>query len=138
MGNLWFELFARTETLWLKALAGEPLDALTAFADVTSAWHRAGDWANQWLSLRHVMGICHLVGADELAVVIHAALERAGAADAFPFEPSAAANLATMVVELRRRLGDSRFVAAQQQGRTASTSAVIDLIVGQLRARHDG
>ena len=25
-----------------------------------AAWHRAGDWANQWLSLRHVFGICCL------------------------------------------------------------------------------
>jgi predicted ATPase len=134
VGNLWFELFARTETLWLEALDGEPLSALRAFADVISAWHRAGDWANQWLSLRHVLGICHLLGVDELAAVIHGALERAGAIDAFPFEPSAAAKLANTVTELRQRLGDERFTAARQQGQHASTSMVIDLIVSQLQA----
>jgi hypothetical protein len=134
VGNLWFELFARTETLWLKAFDGEPLDALTAFADVISAWHRAGDWANQWLSLRHVFGICHLLGADELAVTIHGALGRVGAVDAFPFEPAGAANLANVVDELRKRLGDARFTAAEQRGRTTSTSAVIDFIVAELRA----
>jgi hypothetical protein len=133
VGNLWFELFARTETLWLKAFDGEPLDALTAFADVISAWHRAGDWANQWLSLRHVFGICHLLGADELAVTIHGALERAGATEAFPFEPAGAANLAKVVDELRDRLGETRFIAAEQRGRMASTSVVIDYIVAELR-----
>lgn len=133
VGNLWFELFARTETLWLRAFEGEPVDVLSAFADVISAWQRAGDWANQWLSLRHVLGICHLVGADELAATIHGALERAGAVNAFPFEPIAAANLANAVVELRRRLGEERFAAAEQKGRTTATSAVIDLIVSDLR-----
>ncbi|MGI9052682.1 MAG: hypothetical protein ACR2HQ_08550, partial [Ilumatobacteraceae bacterium] len=136
VGNVWFELFARTETLWLHALEGAPRDALAAFADVISSWHRAGDWANQWLSLRHVLGICHLLGADELAAVIHGALDRAGAVDAFPFEPHAAANVGNLVVELRRRLGDERFTGAEQQGRTASTSVLIDLIVSQLRAVH--
>lgn len=106
VGNLWFELFARTETLWLTALDGQPLEALGAFADVISAWHRGGDWANQWLSLRHVFGICYLLRADELAVTIHGALERAGAVNAFPFEPAAAANLTRQVGELRERLDE--------------------------------
>jgi hypothetical protein len=101
---------------------------------VISAWHRAGDWANQWLSLRHVLGICHLLGADELAATIHGALERAGAVDAFPFEPAAAANLANVVDEVRSRLGDERFAAAEQQGRVAATSVVIDRIVAELRS----
>jgi predicted ATPase/DNA-binding SARP family transcriptional activator len=133
-GNLWFELFARTETLWLRAIDGEPAEALRAFADVTAAWHRAGDWANQWLSLRHVLGICHMLGADELAAVIYGALVRAGAIDAFPFEPSSAAQLAQTVVEIREGLGEQRFEAAHQHGQSASTSTVIDLIVSQLQA----
>jgi len=134
VGNLWFELFARTETLWLQAHEASPTEALRAFADVISAWHRAGDWANQWLSLRHVLGVCHLLGLDELAAVIHGALERADAIDAFPFEPSAAAKIANTVTELRERLGEERFAAAHQQGEHASTSTVIDIIVSQLQA----
>ena len=34
VGNRWFELFARTETLWLRALDGEPLEALPDYAEV--------------------------------------------------------------------------------------------------------
>ncbi len=135
VGNLWFELFARTETLWLRACNGEPGPALAGFAVVISAWHRAGDWANQWLSLRHGLGICHLLGADELAVTIYGALEAAGAVDAFPFEPTAAANLAAMVDDLRERLGDRAFAEAEQQGRSGSTSAVIDRIVAGIAER---
>ncbi len=134
VGNVWFELFARTETLWLRANEGEPLAALTAFADVITAWHRAGDWANQWLSLRHVLGICHLLGADELAATIHGALEQAGAVRAFPFEPAAAANLAAVVDDLRERLGEARFTDAAEQGRTQPTSVVIEQIVAAIRA----
>jgi len=129
-----WDLFVRTETLWLRAFEGQPLETLAEFADVIAAWHRAGDWANQWLSLRHVFGICHLLRADELAVTIHGALERVGAVDAFPFEPIAAANLSKEVGELRQRLGDRRFLAAEQRGRTATTPVVIEPIVAQLRA----
>jgi hypothetical protein len=133
VGNRWIELFARTENLWLRALDGEPLAALRDFADVLEAWHRAGDWANQWLSLRHVFGICSLLGADELAVVIHGALDRAGAVDAFPFEPAAAAEHTRTMAALRARLGD-RVPALEQEGRTGTTSAVIGLVVDRIRA----
>ena len=54
--------------------------------------------------------------ADELAVIVHGALERAGAVHAFPFEPAAAARLANVVDELRERLGEERFRAAEQVG----------------------
>jgi hypothetical protein len=107
---------------------------LRAFADVILAWQRAGDWANQWLSLRHVLGICHLLGLDELAAIVHGALERANAVHAFPFEPAAAARLDNVVDDLRRRLGEERFQAAEHVGRTAATSVVIGLIVAQLRS----
>ena len=131
VGNRWFELFARTEALWLRAADGDPWAALADLADVLEAWHRAGDWANQWLSLRHVFGICSQVGADDLAMIIHGALDHAGAVDAFPFEPGAAAELATTVEALRDRLGD-RIVALQQQGRSGTTSSVIGLIVDRI------
>jgi hypothetical protein len=137
VGNHWFELFARTETLWLQALDGGAVTALASYAEVLEAWHRAGDWANQWLSLRHVLGICSLLGADELALVIHGALERAGAVDAFPFEPGAAAELARTGDALRVRLGH-RSTALELPGRTASTSAVISIVVEQIRSLTDG
>jgi predicted ATPase/DNA-binding SARP family transcriptional activator len=133
VGNTWFVLFARTENLWLDGLDGDPHHAVREFADVVAEWHRAGDWANLWLALRHVFGLCFLVHADELAATIFGALERAGAVDAFPFEPSAAAQLEAMLGELRLRLGDDRFAAAELHGRLQSTSAVIELIVSQLR-----
>jgi predicted ATPase/DNA-binding SARP family transcriptional activator len=133
VGNDWFELFARTETLWLLALDGEPAAALAGFAEVLAAWHRAGDWANQWLSMRHVFGICCRIGADELAMTIHGALEHAGAVDAFPFEPTAAVELARTVDALRERLGD-RADALELEGRTTSTSALIPLVVDGISA----
>jgi hypothetical protein len=64
-------------------------------------------------------------------MIIHSLLERAGAADAYPFEPGAAADLARTVEDLRVRLGD-RVAALERQGRTGSTSAVIDLVVDRL------
>ena len=40
-----------------QAREGEPREALARYADVIDLWYRGGDWANQWLSLRHVFGI---------------------------------------------------------------------------------
>ena len=132
-GNLWFELFARTKNLWLQSIDGDPLAALRDFADVIEAWHRAGDWANQWLSLRHVFGVCCALGEDELALLIHEALERAGAVDAFPFEPAAAADVARTVADLRARLGDHAAALILEEGR-GTTSAVIGRIIERIHS----
>jgi hypothetical protein len=133
VGNLWFELFARTMGLWLQSIDGEPLVALRGLADVLEAWHRAGDWANQWLSLRHVFGVCCALGEHELALFIHGALERAGAVDAFPFEPAAAAEVTQTVADLRVRLGDQA-EALILEGSSGTTSAVIGQILQRIHS----
>jgi hypothetical protein len=56
---------------------------------------------------------------------------------AFPFEPAAAARLVNVVDDLRQRLGEERFRAAENVGRNAATSVVIGLIVAQLRSLTD-
>ena len=63
-GNRWIQAFALTEVLWLEASQGRPREALQRYADVIELWYRGGDWANQWLSLRHVFGILVQLRAD--------------------------------------------------------------------------
>ena len=67
--------------------------ALAGYASVIDTWYRAGDWANQWLSLRHVCGIFAQLGANRSAAVLYGSLAAAGAAAALPFEPSDAERL---------------------------------------------
>ena len=63
-GNRWIQAFALTEVLWLEAHHGRPREALARYIDVIDLWYRGGDWANQWLSLRHVFGILVQLRAD--------------------------------------------------------------------------
>ena len=65
-GNRWVEAFALTEVHWLDARKGNPARALAGYASVVDTWYRGGDWANQWLSLRHVCGIFAQLGAQPI------------------------------------------------------------------------
>ncbi len=83
-GNRWIQAFALTEVLWLQAREGQPREALERYSDVIEIWYRGGDWANQWLSLRHVFGILVQLRAYLGAATLHGALTAAGAAYALP------------------------------------------------------
>ena len=85
-GNRWIQAFTLTEVLWLEAHHGRQREALPRYIDVIDLWYRGGDWANQWLSLRHVFGILVPLRADLGAATLHGALTAAGSAYALPFE----------------------------------------------------
>ena len=96
-GNRWIQAFALTEVLWLRAREGEPREALAGYADVVEIWYRGGDWANQWLSLRHVFAILVQLQAHLGAATLHGALTAAGTAYALPFEASEAERITSLV-----------------------------------------
>ena len=112
-GNRWVEGFALTEVLWLQARQGDAAGALAAYADVVDLWYRGGDWANQWLSVRHIFGILAQMHASESAAIVHGALVAAGAAYALPFEPADAEHLSELVDDLRQELGAARFAVGR-------------------------
>lgn len=115
-GNRWIEAFARTEVLSIDARSGHSAEALQGFQEVIQTWYRGGDWANQWLSIRHVFGILQRIGDDEAAAAIHGGLSAAGATYALPFEPADAARLLASVEVLHDRLGAQRFDAHVARG----------------------
>jgi predicted ATPase/DNA-binding SARP family transcriptional activator len=133
-GNRWIQAFALTEVLWLRARQGEPRSALADYADVVELWYRGGDWANQWLSLRHVFGILVQLRAHLGAATLHGALTAAGAAYALPFEASDAERINSLVGELRDRLGAGAYAAAVRRGTTLNDGEIIDLVHEQIRA----
>jgi predicted ATPase/DNA-binding SARP family transcriptional activator len=128
-GNRWIGAFALTEVHWLRARSGEHLAALEGYTAVVRTWYRGGDWANQWLSLRHVFGILTDLGAFEVAAVLHGALVAAGAAHALPFEPADAQRLADTVDELRSLLGTDAFEGAVARGAAMSDSEIVDFVI---------
>ena len=108
-GNRWIRAFALTEVAWPSAQQGRVTDGLRGFAEVIDLWYRGGDWANQCLSMSHVLGILTDLGAHEAAAVLHGALVAAGAAAALPFEPGDAEQLAAEAN--RARSGGRPFLA---------------------------
>ena len=133
-GNRWIQAFALTEVLWLEARQGRPREALARYIDVIDLWYRGGDWANQWLSLRHVFGILVQLRADLAAATLHGALTAAGSAYALPFEAADAQRIGALVDNLRDRLGPAAFASAVRRGTTLSDGEIIDFVRAQIRA----
>jgi predicted ATPase/DNA-binding SARP family transcriptional activator len=133
-GNRWIQAFALTEVLELEASQGRPREALGRYTDVIDLWYRGGDWANQWLSLRHVFGILVQVRADLGAATLHGALTAAGAAYALPFRAADVERENLLVDELRSRLGRAAFASAVKHGASLSDGEIVEFVRGQIFA----
>ncbi len=127
-GNRWIEAFALTEVWWIEARSGDLGAALAGSGEVIETWHRGGDWANLWLSLRHVLGILQQSGDLRAAAVLHGALATAGATYAMPFEPSDAERLKAVVGQLRTELGEDAFDRAASDGAALAEPALVAYI----------
>jgi len=133
-GNRWIQAFALTEVLWLEARQGRPREALGALHRRDRPLVSRRDWANQWLSLRHVFGILVQLRADLAAATLHGALTAAGSAYALPFEAADAQRIGALVDNLRDRLGPAAFASAVRRGTTLSDGEIIDFVRAQIRA----
>ena len=128
------EAFAATEVWWLEARIGEIRQALTGSGAVIDTWQRGGDWANLWLSLRHVVGLLQQIGDDRAAAVLHGALTAAGATRALPFEPTDAVHLTDIVEQLRSRMGTETFERAAADGAAMAEPDLIAYIQERITA----
>jgi predicted ATPase/DNA-binding SARP family transcriptional activator len=133
-GNRWIQAFALTQVLWLEARQGRAREALARYIDVIDLWYRGGDWANQWLSLRHVFGILVQLRADLGAATLHGALTAAGSAYALPFEAADAQRISDLVDDLRDRLGVAAFASAVRRGASLSDGEIIEFVRAQIHA----
>jgi len=98
------------------------------------SWYHGGDWANQWLSLRHVFGILHQLDDHCGAAILHGALTAAGAAYALPFEPADAERLDALVSTLRTQLGPEMFASAVREGAAMPDAALVAFVLRRIAA----
>jgi hypothetical protein len=131
-GNRWVEAFALTEVHWLQARRGDPLQALRSYADVVDLWYRGGDWANQWLSLRRVLGILLELQEFEPAAALHGALTAVGTSHAMPFQPTDAESLENNVVALRSQLEPAQFTEAGQRGASMTDHEIVTFVKDEI------
>ena len=132
--NRWIRAFALTESLWIRAKSGDAVAALRGYHDVIDTWFRGGDWANQWLSLRHVFAIFESLGNDEVAATLYGALDAAGVMHALPLEPGNADDFDRAVQRLSSRLGDERFKEAAERGRAMRDEEVVRYALAAIAA----
>ena len=88
-------------------------------------WFRGGDWANQWLSLRHVFAIFESLEHDEVAATLYGALDTRGVMHALPLEPGNADDFDRAVDRLSSRLGADAFADAADRGRAMRDEEVV-------------
>ena len=125
VGNRWMKAFAMTEAMWLRAGRGETTTALVGYRQVVETWFQGGDWANQWLSLRHLAGIFAEIGRDEEAALLFGAVAAAGASAALPFSPSDADLLDSVARRLTARLGSAAAAEARRRGAMMRDDATV-------------
>jgi ATP/maltotriose-dependent transcriptional regulator MalT len=53
-----------------RARLGHNADALRTFMRVVDHWHRRGDWAHQWTTLRNIAPLLHRLGHDPDAAIL--------------------------------------------------------------------
>ena len=116
-----------------KLAKGSARTALAGFADVIDMWFRGGDWANQWLSLRHVFGILVQLRDHHGAATLHGALTAIGAAYALPFEASDAEHIDKLVDQLRDEMRSADFAAAVRRGASMTDGEIVELVQERIR-----
>jgi len=123
--NRWIVAFAQTELVSLAGRQGELDAALRLAGEVVDTWYRAGDWANQWLTLRHVCSVLALRGDHETAAVIHGAVRVASAELALPIEASDLRRVGAILDRLPDALGPERLAAAEARGASMAGDEVV-------------
>ena len=137
--NRWIVAFARTELVSLASRRGDLDSALMTARDVIDTWYRAGDWANQWLTLRHVASLLAQCGELHHAALLHAAVRVASAELAMPIEAADRRRIAVILARLPVDLGPAGFAAAEAEAAYMSANDVVhatqDVIGRVLAAR---
>jgi len=113
------------EAMSLRAERGETTVALRGYRHVIETWFQGGDWANQWLSLRHLAGIFAELGRDADAALLFGAVDAAGASTALPFSPRDADHLHGVAATLADRLGPVAAAEARRRGEMMRDEATV-------------
>ena len=98
----------------LHARHGDPVRAVPLFRETVGRWHRAGNWPQQWVAVRSIVGLLLRLGVDADAAVLHGIVSSRSTAS--PPYGADARRLDEAHRELARRLGDERLGDACARG----------------------
>ena len=115
-GNRWLSAFACTEASSLRVCMGDLARGCAGLADVVDAWYRAGEWAQQWLTLSRCVIALDRLERYELAAEVLGAIEQHTTVAAPPGMPSVLETAENTRESLLQRLGDERAAELAAQG----------------------
>lgn len=105
---------------------GDPRQALEIFRDAVQHWHRAGNWTQQWTTIRNVVDLLVRLGADEPAALLYGAVSsRSTAAPVFGADADRLEQAHRILTE---RLGAQRFTAVAANGTALGDDDVVELV----------
>jgi predicted ATPase len=113
-GNRYLAGVALVSGAALRGRHGDPRAALRSLSEVIEHWRRAGNWVQQWTTVRNIVELLVQVNADEPAAVLDAAVDsRATSTAAFG---AVADRLRLARDRLRTRMGENAFRDATERG----------------------
>jgi predicted ATPase/DNA-binding winged helix-turn-helix (wHTH) protein len=115
-GNRWMSAFARTEASALLVLQGDLRRGCAGLGETVDVWYRAGEWANQWLTLSRCVIALDRTGRPELATEILGAIERHIPLDAPPAMSAVRAIALATRESLEVQLGAERCAELRESG----------------------
>jgi hypothetical protein len=114
----------------LRARRDDPHAALVLFGQVIDHWQRAGNWTQQWITLRNVISLFARLGADESAAILCGALDcRRTAAPLFGAD---ADRLASTSAALCARLGEHRHRDCLTRGATITDDDAVMFVANEI------
>jgi hypothetical protein len=104
---------------------GNPTHAATLLAEAIDHWSQAGNWTQQWITIRHVIDLLIRLAVHEQAAVLYGALAESTTATR-AYGPDAD-RLRSHADTLRTQLGPQRYSAAVERGVASTDDDVIHL-----------
>ena len=104
---------------------GDPRYAAALLAEAIDHWSQAGNWTQQWITIRQVIDLLVRLGAHEQAAVLYGALTESTTAT-IAYGPDAA-RLRSHAETLHTELGAQRYSTAVERGVASNDDEVIQL-----------
>ena len=129
-GSRFIEGVASVTAASLRARNGDLAEALDLFAAAVRQWRRAGNWTQQWTTLRNVIDLFARLAADEAAAVLSAALRTSRSAA--PLYGSDAARLAETDQALRARLPQPAHRGCSARGAVMTDDEAVSFAIAEI------
>jgi tetratricopeptide (TPR) repeat protein len=137
-GNRWMSAFARTEASCLRTIDGDLQRGCEGLADTVDIWYRAGEWAQQWLTLSRSVIALEQIGRSEVAAQVVGAIECHTTIDASPVMSTVRDRALEARQALVVQLGAERFEERRAEGIELPVASLVHRTRSALLGLPDG